>query len=156
MVGQGEEAVAAEGFQRLVEAVGRVRSDDGVVDMIHRELCHTPLQGQTLFMGAPVGKGVQTADDGEMVCQPLVCTLGTLLMDGRGLALAVVVGVGIGGVDGLGTNEQLGRELLVLAVFDAWREQQLAAHRLTEKVATGRAPQVFAAHQGRAARLVGH
>ena len=105
--------------------------------MVHRELCYAPLEGLTLFIGPTVGQFIQACDDGQVVGQPFVDPRGIVLVDGRCRALTVEVGLGIGGVDGLGPYQQLGRELLVLAVLDARCERQLTPDGLTEETAAG-------------------
>jgi hypothetical protein len=50
--------------------------------MIHRELRYATLQGQTFFIRSSVGEFVQMEDHGQVVGQPFVDTLGSLLVDG--------------------------------------------------------------------------
>jgi hypothetical protein len=50
--------------------------------MIHRELRYATLQGQTFFIRSSVSEFVQVEDHGQVVGQPFVDTLGSLLVDG--------------------------------------------------------------------------
>jgi len=70
-------------------------------------------------------------------------------------ALAVVVGLCIGGADAVGPEQQLRRELLVLVV-DAGREAQLAQNGPAEQVAAGRGLEVVVRQVlGAAVQVVG-
>ena len=72
----------AQGCDSLVEYPFRTGGHDGVVNMIHRELRYATLQGQTFFIRSSVGEFVQMEDHGQVVGQPFVDTLGSLLVDG--------------------------------------------------------------------------
>ena len=119
--------------------------------MVHRQLGYAPLQGQPVTLWHRVGEFLQTAYHGEVVVQQLPDACRVCLMDGRCLSLAVVVGLRLGQIHALCPYQQLGCELLVLAVVDAGREAQLSSDALTEQVTAGCPPDILTAHQFRAA-----
>ena len=81
-VGQGIEGILAKRLDGLVELLFRTGEHDRVIEMVHRQLGDTALQGQTLCLWHGVGHLLQVADDREMVFQLLPDTCRVALMDG--------------------------------------------------------------------------
>ena len=131
---EGEESLFAEPFQALVELMLGTCQHDGIVEIVHAELGHAAMQGVSLFGGQGVGEMVEIEDDVLAVVEPFdERTGGSAVGDGI-LALAVVVGAGVGGIYFVGTQDELWGELLVLALFDALGESQVDQRFLAEDV----------------------
>ena len=125
--------------------MARTRQEDDVVEIVHRELCHASLQSCAAVDGLTVCDGAEAADDAAGVLQSLQALADGLAVDDGVWALAIVVGLRIGESDRLSPQQQLRGELLVLVV-DARSEAQVAKDAAAEEIATGRAPDVLAAH----------
>ena len=92
------------------------------------------MQGVTLFGGQGVGEMVEIEDDVLAVVEPLDERTGGSAVGYGILALAVVVGAGVGGIHFVGTQDELWSELFVLTVFDALGESQVDQRFLAEDV----------------------
>ena len=114
---------------------------DGLIEIVHRQLCHTTAQRHALTFGNG-GRGLlQAVDDVSHVLKALPRVGFVGLMGDRLFTLAVVVGVGLGEVELVGLEQKQGCELLVLVV-DAWGEAQVVEHEPSEQIAACRCPQV--------------
>ena len=147
LIGQRKQSLLAQLFHAVLQFAAAVCQHDGVVDVVHRQLCHAALHGLAVSVGQRVGNLLQVHDDLHCVVQTAVGAGTILLVDGRRATLPVVVGFGVGGVDLLGPDDELCREVLVLAVVDAGLEAQLPQHGAVEQAAADGSMQVAGAHQ---------
>ena len=69
---------------------------DGVVDIVHGQLCYATLQCQAVSLWQSVCRLVEVDDHLHGVVQTFLLPFVVLLMNGRGGAWTVVVGLGIG------------------------------------------------------------
>ena len=109
---------------------------DDVIEVIHRELGDTPLEGCTVVRGQTVCEGAESEDDATGVFE----ALNQMALGGDGgdgiLALPIKIGLGIGDDECLCPQKQLWGELLIL-VKDACGETEIAQDAAMEKVTAG-------------------
>ena len=144
-IGEGEEALAPERLDLPVEIVAGARQSDDIIQIVHRELGHAPLQGCTFVGRQTISLGIEAADDGSGVAQLLQLVADVGGGDDGILALAVVIGLGEGNADGIGAKQQEWCKLLVL-IEDARGEAQVAQRGALKEIAAGRTPDIIMPH----------
>ena len=110
------------------------------------------MQGCTFVGRQAIGLDIEAADDGPRVDQLLQLVADVGVGDDGIFALTVVIGLGVGNADGIGSKQQEGCKLLVF-VEDAGGEAQVAQRGALEEIAAGRTldvvmPHVLAATHG--------
>ena len=135
-----------EGVDGGIELFCRACQHDGVVEIVHGELCDAPFHGRTVgrrqLIGQPIELGeyrqriVEALADGVLVAAP-----------GDGVVACPIVVSLVGRVeDALCTQQQLRGECLVFVV-DVGLEAQAAEDAACEEVSTCSSPDIALAHE---------